>query len=267
MKQKNQEASAAQNAINHLEFAIDYLKPTFCSVVITVPKLFVNTLFAHASADQKQLMQTIGFNRGEVPIEYIEQNFMHALIEHLQEYIFTYFILPFLYQEIRKHRLLMSGEPRLKDIKLRYNEDAQFTFHLSLFPEISLQDWRYFPFKAPKRKKYKDLDRQVDAFVKQEREALKKYEELEIIHMNDWVLFSLTALDNEHKPLFDHEPVLFWLKMGDEEADSTLRNLFVGKRKGEEFHCQEPGLQQIFSKRFDTHYPFLVNIFIILFGF
>ena len=33
-----------------------------------------------------------------------------------------------------------------------------------------------FPFKAPKRKKYKDIDRQVDSFIKDERELLKEFE-------------------------------------------------------------------------------------------
>src|SRR3546814_9750738 len=59
---------------------------------------------------------------------------------------------------------------------------------------IPLQEWKYFAFKAPKRKKYKDLDRQVDSFIKEERDQQKNFETELTIHQNDWVLFSLEQI-------------------------------------------------------------------------
>ena len=43
-----------------------------------------------------------------------------------------------------------------------------------LFPTITFQEWKYLPFKAPKRKNYKDLDRQVETFLQEEVSSERK---------------------------------------------------------------------------------------------
>ena len=62
-------------------------------------------------------------------------------------------------------------------LKLKPSEDARFIFELSLFPDLSIYEWKYFPFKAPKRKNYKDLDRQVDSFIEEEKKRLQEIED------------------------------------------------------------------------------------------
>lgn len=247
-----------------LDFQYQQLRPSLGTLSITVPKSCINTFFMQAAHDQKEALHTIGFNKGEIPLEYIEKNFMYSLVDHVQEFLFKYLVLPFLYKEIRKRKLLLSGEPRLKDIRVAYNQDGHFDFALSTFDEIPLQEWRYFPFKAPKRKKYKDLDRQVDSFIKEEKELLKKFEEQDTVHMNDWVQFSIEPLDKEEKPFFNHEPLILWLKMGDEDADELLRSIFVERRKGDTFISKNRGLQHFFGHQFETNYAFKITLIDIL---
>ena len=50
-----------------------------------------------------------------------------------------------------------------------------FTFEISVFPAMPLSEWKYLPFKAPKRKNYKDLDRQVESFLHEEQTHKEKY--------------------------------------------------------------------------------------------
>ena len=48
------------------------------------PKNVCNTLFSGKRRwIKKCILSAIGFNRGEVPIEYIEQNFMSGLTDHV----------------------------------------------------------------------------------------------------------------------------------------------------------------------------------------
>ena len=89
-------------------------------------------------------------------------------------FFFKFGIGNFLFQEIRGQKLLVAGDPRLVDISLEYDHDARFVFELSVFPAIPLNEWKYLPFKAPNRKNYKDLDRQVEAFVQDEQKSLEK---------------------------------------------------------------------------------------------
>lgn len=260
MKQINEAIPHKQQ----LSFLFQQEKPTFAILSIVVPQPFVNALFKLAAQDQKNILCTVGFNKGEIPMEYIEHNFMPTLTEHVQEFLFKYFVLPFLYKEIHTRKLLVVGEPRLNNISVTYNTDAVFDFELSMFEHISLQEWKYFPFKAPKRKKYKDLDRQVDSFIKEERDLQKMFDGENIVHQNDWVLFTIEIINGPGQPLFEHEPLTLWVKMGDEAADEVLRKTFENRAKGESFYSNNMGLQHFFGNHFETHYMFAVTIVDIL---
>ena len=103
-----------------------------------------------------------------------------------------------------------------------------------------------FPFKAPKRKKYKDLDRQVDSFIKEEKENFDNHVGSSDIQVGDWVSFDVVLVDEKECPLFTEHTQNLWVKVGDEEADSTLRELFVGKKVGEKFCSANKGLHGLF---------------------
>lgn len=263
MKQESQDPR--QSIANcALDFQYHQIRPTYATLSIVIPKEWVKTCFRQAAIDQKLILSAIGFNRGEVPIEYIEQNFMAGLTDHVQEFLFKYFVLPFLYKEIYTRKILVAGTPRLKDIRVTYNEDGVFDFELSTFETIQLQEWRYFPFKAPKRKKYKDIDRQVDTFVKDERELLKDFADEDVVHVNDWVHFTIAPIDAQGQPFFDFEPLSLWLKMGDEDADEIIRSAFLNRKKGSTFITSNRGLQDFFGNQFETNYNFSVHIIDIL---
>ncbi len=51
-----------------------------------------------------------------------------------------------------------------------------------------------------------------------------------------------------------------WVRVGFEEADIHFQQLFVGRKKGENFVTQSPSLQEYFSSHIDTQYPFRVTV-------
>lgn len=240
-------------------FALHSNSPQFGSAVITIPATYVKRLYAQASIAQQAEVHTFGFSKGNTPLSYIEKNFQPHLVDHVKEFFFKYFVINWLYKELYEKKVLLGGEPFLQDISLHPHQDARFSFSLTLAQPISLQGWKRLPFKAPKRKNYKDLDRQVENFLKEEQEASKK-ETDGTIKRGDWINFTVCLLNEKDKPLLGSYKENLWLKIGSEEADAPFQNLFLRKKIGDTFVTDDECLQEYFSSHLDTHYKFEVTI-------
>jgi FKBP-type peptidyl-prolyl cis-trans isomerase (trigger factor) len=238
-----------------------YEQPTLCKATITVARSLVNTFFDETAVALKGNIQAYGFQQSDVPIEYITKQYKNNITEHLKEFFFKFGIVNFLFQEIREQRLLVAGDPRLIDVFLEHDHDARFIFELSVFPSIAINEWKYFPFKAPNRKNYKDLDRQVEAFIQEEQKNMEQQQQGDnSIDIGDWVHFGVSIVDQHHVHLDERFMHHFWLKLGNEEVESHLRSLFVGKKKGDSFVVQNKGLQDYFSDQLRASYNFSITI-------
>src|SRR5438445_3923085 len=255
MKQKITSENSALFSIEN-----NYEQPTLCRVTIVVCKSLVNSFFEETAATLKSTINAHGFQQGEVPVEYIAKQYKVNITEHLKEFFFKFGIVNFLFQEMRAQKLLVAGDPRLIDIFLEHDSDARFVFELSVFPTIPLNEWKYFPFKAPNRKNYKDLDRQVEAFVQEEQKNLEKCIPDNGISIGDWVNFNVSIVDKAHAFLDERFVQNFWLKLGNEEVEGHLRSLFLGKKKGDDFVVHNKGLQDYFSDQLRACYNFKVNV-------
>lgn len=246
-----------------LRLELTQQSPILSTARVVVPALLVDTMYNQAVKAQQGSIQTQGFRKGTVPLEYIAQNYKSSLVEHLKEFLFNYFVVNFLFQQLRTQKVLVAGEPRLTNIHIEPGQDAFFNFDLSTFPGVAIQEWKYLPFKAPKRKKYKDLDRQVDSFIKDEQASQEKLKDA-AAQIGDWVSFEITLVDVDGTPIIDNHKQSFWLKLGDEEADNPLRDVFIDKKVGESFCTTSRELQDFFSDHIDTQYHFYVTVTDIL---
>lgn len=250
----------ANRSRSALDLSIQHNEPTFCALSITVPSNLVDALYEQTVAIQKKATPTFGFHKRETPADYIEQNYQQNLADHVQEFLLRYLVLGHLYEEIRHKKILIAGTPRLKSIDMRHNHDAQFNFELSLFPAINFQEWKYLPFKAPKRKNYKDLDRQVETFLQEELSAKDAYDEKKGIGVGDWVNYTLTVLNQDMHPLLDTYAANLWIKIGDEEPDKPFHELFLHKTNKTCFTSSNPILQDYFVEPLNAHYAFAITI-------
>lgn len=253
------ESCKASSDYNYANLTLQELRPNLHYAIITIPQRCVQTMYRFASEYQKKKTSAAGFHKGNIPLEYIEQNFTSILHSHLKELLFNYFVVHFLYKELQDRKVPIAGEPRLIDIKLEHDKDARFIFELTLFPDLAVNDWKYLPFKAPKRKKYKDLDRQVEMFCKEEKECAKQSDKPGI-HMGDWVCIDLALVDQDGKDCFSDYSIPLWIKMGDEEADQVLHKAFKNAHVGESFISDNKGLQDYFSTQLETVYPFKITV-------
>ena len=233
-------------------------EPNFCAISVIVPAIFVQEMYKQAINEQKKCSAAFGFHKRETPSEYIEQNYQINLMAHVKEFLLKYVVLDFLYTEIKKQKILSAGQPRLTSIEVTVDYQISYFFEISLFCPISIQEWKYLPFKAPKRKNYKDLDRQVESFLQEELSA--KENSKETIGIGDWVHYRLTLLNSDHDPIMNAEVPSLWLRIGDEEPDKPFQDLFCKKNQGEVFISNDGALQDYFMDPLNINYYFAVEI-------
>src|SRR5689334_18172497 len=78
------------------------------TATIIVSPAIVAALFDLAALSQQPVTQTHGFIRGEVPVDYIKQNFKESLLNHLKELLLKQVVIHFLYQQIREQRISIA---------------------------------------------------------------------------------------------------------------------------------------------------------------
>lgn len=243
---------------NCLHFEVKEATPNLAHATVTIPAPLVSTLFDQAAQSQINKTDIYGFPRGSTPVSYIKEHFKPKLTNHLQEFFFKYCVISFLYKNVNEQKLYLVGEPRLEDIYIEPGDNAKFHFNLSLIEPMAFCDWKLLPFKAPKRKNYKDIDRQVETFIKEEFETAKNA--VDGITIGDWVFFEIRPVNKQNKPLLDDNGEQLWLRIGDEEADILLRELFIGKKAGDTFYTDHQSFQEYFSDELQTEYCFEVSI-------
>lgn len=235
----------------HLSFTItakhgDY----FYDAAITVPQSMVDSIFNRAVKYQSEKIQSIGFKNSLD--DYVAITFKQSIVEYTKEFLLRFCVLDFLYEQLILNKITCSQDPRLLEITLNAGEPATFLFSINTSPAISLLDWKYFVFKAPRRKNYKDIDRQVDSFLKEES-VNQKLSNPGIVSLFDWVYFTVETTENG---LVSE----FWIQMADEEISTPLRELFLGRKKGERFVVHNHGFEEYLSSSLIVEYPFIIII-------
>jgi len=222
---------------------------------ITVPQEIIDKLYQHTLILQ-QHADTVGFSKKNAPLQYLDSYYKEHILNHLKEFLLKYSVISFFYQQLREQHILTAGEPRLVDISLAPEKDAQYIFQFTPVKKVAVRDWRYLPFKSPIRKKYKDIDKQASNFITEERAQHGHHDE---ITPGDWVLFEITLLNQNQKPLLKNLSESLWIQIGAEETSEPFRNLFLGKKKGEHFTSNHLCLQEYFSQ---NDYDYFFDIFI-----
>lgn len=245
-----------KNEVSLLKFSTDYSSDVAGIARVTVPKQIIKKLFDYAVRLQRPHVITLGFSLGSVPLSYIEQEFRVTLSTFLKEFLLKFCVSNFLLSKIRESKLIVIGSPMLRTIDFQSNTDAVFSFDFSLFQGLTMQEWKLLPFKAPKRKNYRDIDRQVELFVKKESEV----NPLDHVEQGDWVYFSLTILDEHAKPLIDHFEQYFWFRLHDEEVENILQSRLIDKKVGDSFLLDKTAFYDSLTMHVDGVFPLLLRV-------
>jgi FKBP-type peptidyl-prolyl cis-trans isomerase (trigger factor) len=247
------------NTQENVSFDIFYDTPQRALLTITIPHFIVSLFFDAAAQTQQKQIKAPGFGYGQAPLEFLKQNYQSSLIDHVKEFLFKYCIINIMYRIIREQVLVVAGDPRIIDMIVRPEQDAKFILECTIVDHIVINEWRYFPFRAPKRKNYKDLDRQVEHFIIEEA-ALQAKMHNNGIRENDWVALNIERTHEEGTPLIPDFAQIFWLQISDEQVDNPLRELLLGQHVGFSIITQNKGLQDYFSEQVATDYWYAITV-------
>jgi hypothetical protein len=248
---------------NFFHFEFIYVTETTGQAIITIPKELLSTFIHITLHDQQKVLRPSGIDHRNITISFIKEHYAHSILAHLKEFLLKFCVIDFLYEQLQSDRIHFGGTPKLYSCVLAYDTEAKYIFDVYLTEQISISEWKLFPFKSPKRKNYKDLDKQVEHFIAEEL-ANAQQSTFDTVHLHDWILFGLTPLDQENNLLTHPIQTLYWFKVADEEIESPLKELFLGKKLHETFITHNQGLQQFLSNSLVSDYAFTVKILAIV---
>jgi FKBP-type peptidyl-prolyl cis-trans isomerase (trigger factor) len=245
---------------NYFNFSVLGEAPTHQRVRVSIRSKAIDALYNEALVAQKAETHTYGFTKGDTPLYYIENNFKPHILEHLKELFFSHCVIGYLHKSLAQHKIVCASEPLLQETYLQPAQDAHYTF---IIPQVKLEreeKWKRLNLRAPERKNYKDLDRQVELFIKEEQENAQA-EENNSIFFGDWVCCDIALVNRQTKqPLIDNYKDQVWIKVSTEEADLELHNLFIGKKIGDEFYTQSNFFQDYLSTNLNMSYLIHIRI-------
>jgi hypothetical protein len=245
-------------APNFLSHTLTHRSADRLLITIHVVPELVKLLFGQAALAQQKLLRPAGFDTKEVPLDFIEQQHYFSLMIHVKEFLLKFCVLNYLFKTMRVEKLMVAGEPTLDSITIADDYTGAFNFITSLITPPAIQEWRYLPFRAPKRKNYKDLDRQVEHFMCEELATAQQH--TPEIKESDWVCISLTRTNEQGISLLNNFTNYFWMQISDEKVDNPLRDLLVGMKTGDTIITQNQGLQDYFSEQLSTNYFYQLTI-------
>ncbi len=206
-----------------------------------------------------------GFNVTHLPSEYIEETFSQEIIKKLNAYLFRHHIIDALMAEIMAQKIPYANYPRLTNIEFLSTKSVIFHFDLSLVERIELKEWKHFAFKTPRRKRYKDLDKQVMLFIEQEA-TLHKKNNIDTISESDWVFVETQLLDQDLSPIPLNLTSHFLVKIKKSEIPNQFRALLFGKKVGESFVSSHLDLEEDYDTLNNPYYNFLITIIAVIKG-
>lgn len=218
---------------NDIKFTVKAISSHLQKITIGIPSEIVEPIYQETVELFKSRTMN-GFSKDTVPSEYIEETFKDEINQKIKNYLFKYIALDFMFDEIMKQKIALSNYPRLAGINIASDKSFSMHFDISVADPINFKEWKHFSFKSPKRKRYKDLDKQVIQFLEKEAISTKKLN-LETVEDNDWVFFSATLLNKDKMLLPKTFPTTMWIKVKQDEIDNPFSRLFINKNLHQSF--------------------------------
>lgn len=227
---------------------------------VTIPSTITESFINLATQKHQDYANLAGFKKGLAPISYIQEHFKAPIVSHLKDLGLKFFGINTLLQHIRSQKIVVAGEPELKDIQIDNLGNLTYSFEVFVPKEVYMQSWKYLPFKPVARKKYRDIDKQVLSFLQEEEDFQKKFNPDKGIQVGDWVYFKTWLVGQDGKPIFNQSAAPAWIKIGDEEPDIEFQNIFVGKKIGDRITTNNLGIQRYFCENSYSEYMFVIKI-------
>ncbi|MFH0898446.1 MAG: trigger factor [bacterium] len=242
-----------------ISFLVKPISSRFAVIIITVDPELVTIVYRETiELFRKKIFS--GFKKETVPAEYIEENFETEIQNNVKDYLLRYTVIKYLFDQIIIRKIHLSNYPRLKKIEISPDKSIRYSFNISLVDPLELKEWKHFSFKSPKRKKYKDLDKQVIAFVNKESIPERKLN-VDTVEENDWICFNAMLTGRDGRVLEKEIAGDFWMRIKKQEILDPYQNVFLGKKLYQSFYTDCLAIRDEPFNEYDNYrYNFLVTI-------
>ncbi len=235
---------------NYLEFFAKRESSSVFVITVNVASSLINKIKRYTLDIYKNKIFTKGFAQGLVPEHFLEINCCNGINESCTKFILKYFVLDFIESKILEQKMVCLAGPKLLAIKNLENGGISYSFKISVVSNISPDNWEKIHFSPPRRKLYKDLDRQAVLFIKSaleeslvpSKEKDKEKDRLfdkNIVQDSDWVLFSTVLLNSNNQPAIRDYKNSFWLKIDTKYITMPLHKSFLEKRAKDTFVVED----------------------------
>jgi FKBP-type peptidyl-prolyl cis-trans isomerase (trigger factor) len=254
------ESNNEKNIKNDIFLKTDRISSHLLTANIEISPILTKNIYKQTIEAYKKQTILAGLKQTKIPSQYLEENYKSEIECTLKNFLFKHLVLDFLMDQIRHQKITLANYPRLSQIQISLNKNALFKFDLSVAEPLELKEWKHFVFRAPKRKRYKDLDKQVALFLKREMLLFKK-RPIDTVEESDWALIETTLLNEKEKPIFYQYKSLFWIKINNKYVTRPFQTSLLNKKIGDNFTTDCLPLENDFSKESDPDkYLFLITI-------
>lgn len=207
-----------KNDSNVLSISLDSVSSHLTNATITIANSLIEHLHDKTLELYKTQVETSGLKN--TLRSYLEYNYKDEIHEHLKKFFYHYLVLDYLFDTLAQHKIKIVNSPRLIAFEYTAACDFVYRFQFSVAAPIVIREWKHFAFKAPRRKNYKDLDKQVELFLKKNHELAKQSDE-NVVNVSDWVNF--TAIVDPSSGTAKNLARNFWVKI----TPTVMRHTFV----------------------------------------
>ncbi len=204
-----------------------------------------------------------GFDESTIPAEYVNDVFKGEIQNKIKHYLFHHVVIDYLFNELIKRKIAVANTPRLSFIETQDEKKIIYHFDVSTSDILELKDWKLFAFKSPKRKRYKDLDKQVVAFIDGRPDISPT---VATVTENDWVMFQATPVNAANEPISPNLISSFWIFTQRQEVIEPFVIELLGKKFEETFYTTAIDLYQDEIKAEHHSYRYRITIMAIVKG-
>lgn len=205
---------------------------------VTVPSRVAQKLEQESLEIYKKNAKAPGFAIGTIPEKYIKEHFADQIDNDIKKYIYKFMVQDFLLDKNHSPEGPSFHFPRLEKVYKNSSGSLIYEFSASQVCDWELFDWKKLAFSPPKRKLYKDLDRQAKAFLETSK-SVDFNNASWVVEDGDWVSFKARMLSSgDSKVFFPNHENSFWLKLSQKYFVDPFQKLFLNKRVGDKFKVQ-----------------------------
>lgn len=242
-----------------LVFHHEKVSSSLLEVTVSVPPDITKVLQSKTILSFKNRIKLQGLENYNVSPEFIMQRYGSSISRTVEHFMLRHLVLDALLNELKLKKALIVHQPRLTECTSHPDLTVTYKFRISTLDIPSLSEWRKLPFKSPKRKLYKDLDKQVETFCDREG-GLFDENRKEAIEDGDWLELEATMLDNKHQPLVDGLAHRYWFKFSTKYVTDSFKQGFIGKFVGDSFVAEEFNFNDTMNETLSERSPHLIKI-------